>query len=111
DRDKAMAAVRAIEPKLLSGTPIAESLAAVAQDLSGAGGGRQVILITDGEESCGGDPAAAVRQLREGGPVSLAIVSLALEPEALAVFEALAEEVGASFVDVGSYEALSTAIT
>lgn len=42
--------------------------------------------------------------------MSLAIVSLALEPEALAVFESLAEEVGASYVDVGSYEALSTAI-
>lgn len=110
DRDKALAAVRAIEPKLLSGTPIAESLAAVAQDLSAAGGARQVILITDGEESCGGDPAAAVRQLRDGGPLTLAIVSLALEPDALAVFEALAEEVGASYVDVGSYEALSTAI-
>lgn len=110
DRGKAMAAVQAIEPKLLSGTPIAQSLAAVAQDLADAGGGRQVILITDGEESCGGDPAAAVRELREAGPLSLAIVSLALEPEALAVFEALAEEVGASYVDVGSYEALNTAI-
>lgn len=110
DRDKALAAVRAIEPKLLSGTPIAASLAAVADDLSKAGGARQVILITDGEESCGGDPAEAVRQLRDGGPLTLAIVSLALEPDALAVFEALAEEVGASYVDVGSYEALSTAI-
>lgn len=110
DRSKALAAVRAIEPKLLSGTPIAESLAAVAQDLAAAAGARQVILITDGEESCGGDPAEAVRQLRAGGPLSLAIVSLALEPEALAVFESLAEEVGASYVDVGSYEALSTAI-
>ncbi|MFA5552528.1 MAG: VWA domain-containing protein, partial [Trueperaceae bacterium] len=110
DRAKALSAVRAIEPKLLSGTPIAASLAAVAEDLSKAGGARQVILITDGEESCGGDPAAEVRRLREAGPLSLAIVSLALEPEALAVFEALAEEVGASYVDVGSYEALNTAI-
>jgi len=110
DRAKALAAVRAIEPKLLSGTPIAASLAAVAQDLASAGGARQVILITDGEESCGGDPAAEVRRLREAGPLSLAIVSLALEPEALAVFEALAAEVGASYVDVGSYEALNTAI-
>ncbi len=110
ERNTALTAVRAIEPKLLSGTPIAESLALVAQDLSGAGGGRTIILITDGQESCGGDPAAAVRQLREAGPVALAIVSLALEPEALAAFEALADEVGATFVDVGSYETLSAAI-
>lgn len=110
NREKAMAAVAAIEPKLLSGTPIAESLTLVAQDLAKAQGGRQVILITDGEESCGGDPAEAVRQLRAAGPLSLAIVSLALEPDALAVFEKLAQDVGATYVDVGSYEALSAAI-
>ncbi len=110
DRAKAAAVVQAIEPKLLSQTPIADSLLAVKDDLAQAGGARTVILITDGEESCGGDPAAAVRELRASGPVDFAIVSLGLEPEALAVFQALAADVGATYVDVSSFEALSEAV-
>lgn len=110
DREAALTAVRAIEPKLLSQTAIADSLAFVADDLAAADGPRTVILITDGEESCGGDPAAAARDLRATGDVAIAIVSLALEPGSLAVFEDLAESIGASYVDVASYEALSEAI-
>lgn len=110
DRAKAQAAVDAIQPKLLSQTPLADSLLAVGSDLSKAGGARTVILITDGAESCGGDPAAAVREARKQGSLDLAIVSLGLEPQALAVFEKLAADVGASYVDVGSYEALAEAV-
>lgn len=110
DRQAALAAVEGIEPKLLSQTPLADALAAVAGDLAGATGGRTVILITDGVESCGGDPAAAVTELRTAGPVDLAIVSLGLEPEAHAEFEALAEAVGASYVDVTSFEGLAASI-
>lgn len=111
DREAALEAVRAIEPKLLSQTAIADSLALVADDLAGASGPRTVILVTDGEESCGGDPAAAAQALRASGDVAIAIVSLDLEPGPLAVFEDLAKEIGASYVDVGSFEALSQAIT
>src|SRR5699024_8203961 len=72
DREAALAAVRAIEPKLLSQTPLADSLAAVADALAAAGRSRTVILITDGEESCDGDPSQAVRELRAEHPVDLA---------------------------------------
>lgn len=110
DRARAAAAVRAIEPKLLSQTPLADSLAAVAGDLGRSEGPRTVILITDGVESCGGDPAAAVRTLQGGSPLELAIVSLGLEPDALRAFEQLAQAVGASYVDVGSFEELAASI-
>ena len=111
DRDSALAAVRAIEPKLLSQTAIADSLQLAIDDLSGVSGPRTIILITDGAESCGGDPAAAAAELRAAGDTSIAIVSLALEADDLAVFESLAAEIGASYVDVGSLEALREAIT
>ncbi|HET8985420.1 MAG TPA: hypothetical protein VFN03_06655, partial [Trueperaceae bacterium] len=111
DRAKAAAAVAAIEPKLLSQTPLADSLTAVAGDLANATAGRTVILITDGVESCKGDPAAAVAALRAGGlDFDLAIVSLALEPDALAAFQSLADSVGASYVDVTSFEELKASI-
>ncbi|MBX3143261.1 MAG: VWA domain-containing protein [Trueperaceae bacterium] len=106
DRAAAVQAVRAIEPKLLSQTPLADALAAVAQDLSGAGASRIVILVTDGVESCGGDPAAAVAALKAAGQIELAIVSLGVEADAQAIFGTLAAGVGASYVDVGSFETL-----
>lgn len=110
EREEALAAVRAIEPKLLSQTAIADSLELAANDLSGASGPRTVILITDGEESCGGDPAAAAAELRAAGDATITIVSLALDADSLAVFEGLAEDIGATYVDVGSFEALQEAI-
>ena len=48
-------------------TPIAASLEKVASDLSGAKGERIVILVTDGEETCGGNPASAIQALMKRG--------------------------------------------
>ena len=110
DRQAALAAVAEIEPKLLSQTAIADSLLLAIDDLAAAGGRRTVILITDGAESCGGDPAAAAAELRASGDTTIAIVSLALDAEGLAVFAALAEEIDATYVDVGSFEGLREAI-
>jgi hypothetical protein len=42
------------------------SVLQTAADLKAVGGG-SVVLITDGEESCHGDPAAAVRELKTSG--------------------------------------------
>ena len=51
-------------------TPLAYALEQVRGDLAGVRGERAVVLVTDGIESCGGDPAAAARALRaEGVPV------------------------------------------
>jgi hypothetical protein len=113
DRDEALAAIDAIEPKLLSQTPIADSLLAVAGDLSEATGPTTVVLLTDGLESCNGDPRAAVEQLRaDGVQLQLAIISLGLEdPEDVAVFEALAEAVGASYVDAQDLGTLEASIS
>jgi hypothetical protein len=48
-------------------TPIGSALKQVASDLAGATGPRIVVLMTDGEENCGGNPAAAVRALVKSG--------------------------------------------
>jgi len=110
DREAALASVAGIEPKLLSQTAIADSLLAAVDDLRSATGPRTVILVTDGEESCGGDPAAAAAALRASGSTTIAIVSLGLDEAGLAAFEALAEEVGATYVDVTSFEELRLAL-
>ncbi len=105
--------IAAIEPKLLSQTPLADSIAAVAEDLEGAPAGGTLLLLTDGEESCGGDPAAALVALRDAGvDVRLAIVSLGLEEDAArGRFGALAEAAGGSYVDVTGVDALRASVT
>ncbi|MEO6014571.1 MAG: VWA domain-containing protein [Devosia sp.] len=55
--------VNSIMPQNLARTPIAASLAEVGNDLASATGQKTVVLITDGEETCGGDPRAAIAAL------------------------------------------------
>jgi Mg-chelatase subunit ChlD len=64
-------------------TPIAKALSKVPSDLDGAAGHRLVVLLTDGKEDCGGDPAAAVAALVDAGyPVTLNIVGYTLGDDA-----------------------------
>jgi len=69
-----------IEAKNLARTPIADSLRLVAQDMATAGGTRIVVLVTDGEETCEGDPAQTIQALREQGfDVRVNIVGFAID--------------------------------
>ncbi|MBK1833375.1 vWA domain-containing protein [Roseibacillus ishigakijimensis] len=72
--------VEEIEAINLAKTPLAASLTKVPQDLAGVSGARTVILLTDGEETCEGDPAAVIRELRsEGTDVRVNIVGYGIE--------------------------------
>jgi hypothetical protein len=83
DPGAAVAVIAGIEAKNLAKTPIAASLAAVPSDLAGAQTAA-VILVTDGEETCEGDPAAAIESLRDRGiDVSVNIVGFAIDDAAL----------------------------
>ena len=46
--------------------PSAKAIGAVADDLAGVTGPRIVIVVSDGDESCRGDPAKEVRRLKDG---------------------------------------------
>ncbi|QNN54152.1 VWA domain-containing protein [Nocardioides mesophilus] len=52
--------------KPLGNTPIAFSLQEAAEDLP-AEGSRSIVLVSDGEESCGGDPCRVARDLSQQG--------------------------------------------
>ncbi len=79
---KGISIIDRVDPKNRSRTPLAESLMLVTEDLKSATGRKLVILLTDGEESCGGDPEEAIRFLREqGNDVQLNIVGLAIDSE------------------------------
>lgn len=62
------------------GTPLAAAIEALAEDLGTAPGPRIAVVVSDGQESCGGDPEAAVRSLATRGvDVRLNIVGLDLD--------------------------------
>lgn len=79
-----VAAIRELQAKNLAKTPIADSLAQVAKDLASAKGQKVVILITDGEETCGGDPAVTIQALKtQGVDVRVNIVGFAIDDQNL----------------------------
>jgi hypothetical protein len=101
-----------VDPKLLSGTPIAESLNQVANDLQGATGPKTVVLLTDGEESCDGDVEAAIENLKaQGITFQLNIVAFAdTEEGAKEQFRQWASLGGGVFLEGGNNEELKNAM-
>lgn len=103
DREAMNAFLAEVEPQFNANTPIADSLARVPFDLADAGDlGRIVVLLTDGKETCGGDPAAQIQKLRDSGiDVQVNIVGLTIADDALkAEFERWAEIGGGQYFDV-----------
>lgn len=67
-RPKAMKrTIRELPSRKGTMTPIAKALEKVPQDLRDFRGHRVVVLVTDGKEDCGGDPAAAITALSDAG--------------------------------------------
>jgi len=80
----AIARIKTINAMNLAKTPIAASLLLVRQDLAGVSGPALVVLVTDGEETCDGDPRAAIATLRDAGlDVRVNIVGFAIDEVAL----------------------------
>ncbi|MDX1509263.1 MAG: VWA domain-containing protein, partial [Woeseiaceae bacterium] len=67
NREPIRNAISALKP--LGQTPIAYALSQAGRDFGAMSDERAVVLVTDGIESCGGDPVQAARELREQGIV------------------------------------------
>lgn len=96
-------------------TAIAASLREVPQDMpaAGAAAGRLVVLVTDGEETCGGDPQAEIAALRAAGlDVRLNIVGFDLGDAGLKQqFAAWAQAGGGDFLDARDAPSLRAALS
>ena len=104
--------VRKLNATNLAKTPIGASLRAVAEDLKGIKGQKVVVLLTDGEETCGGDPPAALQYLKSQGlDVRVNIVGFAVDEEDLkSSFERWAEIGGGRFFDAKNAQELTHAM-
>ncbi len=63
NRQTAVAKIAGIEAMNLAKTPIGETLRLAGADLARRDGPKLIILLTDGEETCDGDPAAVISAL------------------------------------------------
>jgi len=112
DTKAVLGLVGKIRAKNLAKTPIARSLDLTASDLEKADGERVVILITDGEETCEGDPAAAISNLRRtGSDIRVNIVGYAIEDAKLAeTFAEWAKLGGGAYFAAGNGDQLAAAL-
>lgn len=107
------AQIAKLEAKNGAKTPIGASLARVAEDLASVKGERLVVLLTDGEETCDGDPAAEIEKLQQSGlGVRVNIVGFAIDDAKLAVtFRQWANAGKGSFFEANDAAGLSNAMT
>ena len=106
------AKIAGLEPKNGAKTAIGASLEHVASDLGSVQGERLVILLTDGEETCGGDPAAAIEKLKKAGTtVRVNIVGFAIDDAKLAAtFRHWADAGSGVYFDAQNATALNEAM-
>ena len=96
----------------LGQTPIAYALNQAASDFGSLQNDRALVLVTDGIESCGGDPARAARELREQG-IMVHLICFGLgnaADEDAASLRAVANASGGRYVTAGSAEELKEAL-
>ena len=112
NKDKIKRHITAITAKNLARTPIADSLAQVANDLKGLRGKKAVVLVTDGEETCDGDPAKVVQKLQDQGfALRLNIVGFAIDDKALKEqFTHWASLTGGQYFDAASSKELGQSV-
>ena len=109
DRQRILATARRYQPR--GETPLVRSVLQTVDDLRTLGSG-SVILITDGEESCKGDPKAAAATLKASGvDVTLNIVGFTLKGKAIEEqLGALAESTGGRYYGAQSGDELARAV-
>ncbi len=105
--------IAALNAKDGAKTPIGASLAKVADDLKSVTGEKLVVLITDGEETCGGDPAGEIEKLRKDGiGTRVSIVGFAIDDQNLATtFRRWSDLGGGAFFDARDAAGLDKSLT
>lgn len=103
--------IQGVSPQFNANSPIAKSLAAAGDDLSGATGTKHIVLLTDGMETCRGNPAAVVQQLSSVSNVRVDVIGFAIdEPEVEADLLELARLGGGMYLNADDGESLTDAL-
>lgn len=97
--------------KPLGNTPIAYSLEQAAKDLPKQGP-RSIVLVSDGEENCGGDPCKVARDLKKAGAdFYVDVVGLQVDRKSRDQLTCIASAGGGTYYDVKSLDQLDSTLT
>jgi hypothetical protein len=94
-------------------TPITLALQRAGGDFqpSGESISNIIVLVTDGEETCGGDPCAAAAALKKGNAkLTTYVVGFGTSPEQQAANQCIADQGGGKLLGANSAEELSAAL-
>jgi len=110
DKEKLISEIEGISPRGM--TPIAYSLLQVKDDFGETTGKQLVVLVSDGKESCEGDPVGAVRSLREQGiDIQVEVVGFAIaDEETKRQLSQIAELTGGKYYEASDASQLKSAL-
>lgn len=109
DKAALKAKIHSLNPK--GKTPITASVEQAFAALAETSGGATVILVSDGLETCGGDPCSVVRSAREKGiDFVLHVVGFDVAKEDVSSLECAAQAGGGLFLSAENAEQLSDAL-
>ncbi len=92
-------------------TPIADALATAGEVLRGVREKKTIVLISDGEETCGGNPVQTVERLRkEGVDVTVHVVGFGVSDKERAQLEAIARAGGGNYYQADDAGALAESL-
>ena len=105
ERDRLVGEIDALQPK--AGTPLADALRR-AGTIGSSSADASVVVVSDGADSCGGDPCAAARALRSRKPnIVVNVVDLSDTPRERAVLQCIAEAGGGRLLSPGDVTELT----
>lgn len=112
DRAAFMEKVRSVRPVSLARTPMEASIRLAGEDLRGATGETLLVLVSDGDETCDGDPAKAAADLRAANPnVRVSVIGFDIgNAEWQSRLQAIAEQGGGSYFDAADAAQLASAL-
>ncbi|MGI9049955.1 MAG: vWA domain-containing protein [Rubrobacteraceae bacterium] len=109
DRSKFSEAINSFEPK--GWTPVADSLKKARDDFSGldpSTNSNFVYLVSDGVETCGGDPVSAARSLAANDiQAEVNIIGFDVNPQATRQLQQAAKSGGGEYYDAGNAAGLN----
>jgi Mg-chelatase subunit ChlD len=111
NRDAIRTAIGGVIPR--GQTPLAFSIDQVADDFGDFRGEKAIVLLTDGIESCGGDPVEAARRLQQGGRLPVHVIGFGLgrrDDEDEEQLRGIAEASGGRFLTAANAEELREAL-
>jgi Mg-chelatase subunit ChlD len=111
NRDAIRTAIGGVIPR--GQTPLAFSIDQVADDFGAFRGEKAIVLLTDGIESCGGDPVEAARRLQQTGRLPVHVIGFGLgrrDDEDEEQLRGIAEASGGRFLTAANSEELREAL-